>query len=355
MSSTWQVPPLGSREARLLDARISGVMCLVGSTMALTVVDSPFVDVFGWSCVVLGVVTLLVARDLPAGVLSALTLPGVVGIANYAVNGQQTSTATGGAVLFVQLVLQLGLLRSRRETWVQLVVLLAVYAGFLLGAGADAAEVGQALGTVGLSLALLAHAVTWLRARLDFLLVELRLQATVDPLTGVLNRNGLARAGEAWRAEHGAAGQQAALLLLDVDHFKRVNDTAGHVAGDAVLARLGEVLRAGVPRGANVARLGGEEFLVVLPRARERQALFVAEELRVAASKAGGGDLPAFTVSVGVAAGHVVDDVDELYRRADGALYRAKANGRDRVELCTGGPVAAEGGAAGAEPVPVPA
>ncbi|GAA4978463.1 hypothetical protein GCM10023225_18860 [Kineococcus glutinatus] len=337
------MPALGSRRARTIDARISGVMAIVGSGMALTMAGSPFVHVFASSCVVMGAALLLFARHVPAWLLSAAIVPGAVGIANYAVNGAHAATAASGSILFVQLVLQIGLLRSRRETWVQLGVLLAVHAGVLALAGAAPAVVGQSLGTVGLTLALVALAVTWLRARVDGLLEELRRQATVDPLTGVLNRNGLAQVGQGWRAEHGAAGRDVALVLVDVDHFKRVNDTAGHQVGDEVLRRLGALLLREVPAGAVVARLGGEEFLVVVPGVDLAGGAAVAEALRRAVAAVGGRDgLPRFTVSAGVAAGRVVDDVDELYRRADEALYRAKRNGRDRVETASG-PAAAPG------------
>ena len=333
MSRRWDVPPLGSAAGRALDARISGVLAVVGSVLALTsMADSPFVRVYASSCIVLGVLLLALGRRTPAWPLSLGTFLAAVGIVNYAVNGDQEATDAGGQILFVQLMLQVGLLRSRREAWAQWGVLLAVYAAFLVGTGTPGDVVGQALGTVGLTLALLVYAVTWLRERVDALLAELREQANVDPLTGLLNRNGLARTGDRWRAEHGSEGRAAVLLLLDVDHFKRVNDVHGHQTGDAVLARLGRLLREECPAGAVAARLGGEEFLVVVPHAGIHEGLALAEDLRVAAGRAGGGDLPAFTVSVGVAAGRAVEDVDDLYRRADEALYRAKRGGRDRVE-----------------------
>lgn len=125
-----------------------------------------------------------------------------------------------------------------------------------------------------------------------------------------------------------------ALLMLDVDRFKSVNDRWGHQAGDAVLARLGEVLNDAV-RGNDLAvRLGGEEFVVILDNAAEEQAMLVAERLRKRfAELAWEGDMAeaSFTVSIGVAGRMPGEDLVALLERADRALYAAKRGGRDRV------------------------
>jgi diguanylate cyclase (GGDEF)-like protein len=142
------------------------------------------------------------------------------------------------------------------------------------------------------------------------------------------------------------AGTSCGVLLLDIDHFKDVNDTWGHLAGDEVLAEVARTLRSGVRPGDVVGRLGGEEFAVLLPDTGVVEAAAVAERLRVLMAGhvvpvvgAGGQQGHArITVSAGVAstatAGHLISD---LLASADAALYRAKAGGRDRVEA--GGPV----------------
>ncbi|KMO18989.1 GGDEF domain-containing protein [Methylobacterium platani] len=157
---------------------------------------------------------------------------------------------------------------------------------------------------------------------------EQRRVADTDPLTGIANRRALA--ADARRA---LAGGPCALLLFDLDHFKRVNDTFGHAVGDAVLvgfcAAAGQVL----PEGAAFGRLGGEEFACLLPGAGAADAAAVAETVRHAVAAMRPDLLPglAVTVSIGVARG--TGDFETLLGQADRALYQAKAQGRDRVVL----------------------
>ncbi|RJK97108.1 GGDEF domain-containing protein [Vallicoccus soli] len=338
------MPPLGSPAVRRADARLCGTATVAGAGFALALAPAsvaPLPTAVGAATSVLvGAAYLALPGLARPWMLSVATVAGAVGVVNTATG---IETVLLAPVLFVAIVLHVALLRSRREAWLQVGWLLALYGVALALHGHAPGDVaGQAV-PVGVTVLALTHVMTWLRARIDVLLAELRRQAHVDALTGVLNRQGLAAAGEEWRRLHGAAGADAALLLLDVDRFKAVNDVLGHQAGDAVLARLGRVLRDEV-RDGTVARLGGEEFLVVLPGGDLAAGRALGERLRRAAQAAGGADLPSFTVSVGVAAGRVVESVDDLYRAADEALLRAKRAGRDRVET------AAERGAA----VPAP-
>jgi diguanylate cyclase (GGDEF)-like protein len=162
--------------------------------------------------------------------------------------------------------------------------------------------------------------------------------ATTDPLTRVLNRRALLDrlAGEMERALRYAGTM--AVLLLDLDYFKQVNDTYGHLAGDAVLRDLAVVLQSVARSSDVVGRFGGEEFFVVLPETDLVGAHAFAERLRE--RLAAHPFRPwhdertlQLTASVGVAAfpGSVVETMDELIGRADAALYRAKAEGRNRV------------------------
>lgn len=161
-----------------------------------------------------------------------------------------------------------------------------------------------------------------------------RRRSTLDPLTGLFNRNAL----EQRLAELDGApcdgrkgGQSHALLLCDLDHFKRVNDQLGHAAGDAVLQDVAYTMRAVLRAGDSIYRIGGEEILVVLPGASEKDAVGVAERLRQAVRKrrpAGVG----VTISIGAAVTKPdTVNTDDLVARADAALYSAKANGRDAV------------------------
>lgn len=127
-----------------------------------------------------------------------------------------------------------------------------------------------------------------------------------------------------------------ALVLVDVDHFKRLNDTFGHLLGDKVLRGIAEVLRAGI-KGRDVAgRIGGEEFAVLLPQTSLQDAHKLAEQIRVAVERGRihqGADetVGSVTISLGLTVGRSVDSINELMARADAALYEAKRTGRNRV------------------------
>ncbi|NML16604.1 diguanylate cyclase [Azohydromonas caseinilytica] len=166
---------------------------------------------------------------------------------------------------------------------------------------------------------------------------ELQRLATTDALTGVLNRRAfLDELGQelARFRRHGRAG---ALLMLDLDHFKQVNDRHGHAVGDAVLVRLCMVLRERLRRTDHVGRLGGEEFAVLLPETGVEEAWALAQALRqaVAAQRVPTADAAVavgVTVSIGLAPFRPGEtDPAPLLVRADEALYQAKAQGRDRV------------------------
>jgi diguanylate cyclase (GGDEF)-like protein len=159
-----------------------------------------------------------------------------------------------------------------------------------------------------------------------------RRRSTVDPLTGLLNRNALEqRLAELDDLSRGDEASSHALLLCDLDHFKRVNDQLGHAAGDTVLQQVASTMRAKLRAGDSIYRVGGEEILVVLPGASRDDAVAVGERLRLAVR-----DLRPIGVQMTVSIGAAVSrpggiDVDDLVRRADEALYTAKGNGRDTV------------------------
>ncbi len=160
-----------------------------------------------------------------------------------------------------------------------------------------------------------------------------RRRSTLDPLTGLFNRNAL----EQRLAELDGApcdlegGQSHALLLCDLDHFKRVNDQLGHAAGDAVLQDVAYTMRAVLRADDSIYRIGGEEILVVLPGASAVDAVAIAERLRQAVRKRRPEGVEV-TISIGAAVTKPSRvNTDDLVARADAALYSAKANGRDAV------------------------
>jgi len=159
-------------------------------------------------------------------------------------------------------------------------------------------------------------------------------RAVLDPLTGLRNRGEFQRTLQAYSAQK--QPPPATLVYVDLDHFKRLNDTLGHAAGDSALKHVARVLEEAVRDGDLVARIGGEEFAVWLPRAQAREGLEVAERIRDSVAGAmwhwSGTPYP-LTTSCGVAAyPEPIGDVLNLPAAADAALYRAKQGGRNRVE-----------------------
>ena len=177
-----------------------------------------------------------------------------------------------------------------------------------------------------------------LQAQLVHARNTLEFQASHDMLTGLWNRTAILDAVD--RELSRAARQQArlALVMADLDHFKNVNDSHGHPAGDAVLRHIAGRLRDGMRRYDLVGRYGGEEFLFILPGCDVSQAALQTDRLRRLVSDAPveheGLEIPV-TVSMGVSVfdGAGEADSDGLVKKADQALYRAKENGRNRVEV----------------------
>ena len=172
----------------------------------------------------------------------------------------------------------------------------------------------------------------------DKLIETLREQSSTDFLTGLPNRRAFFEAAQAEMARARRHGFGLVLLLLDVDHFKRVNDQLGHTAGDLALVAVAGVLNQGMRQGDLVARLGGEEFVALLSHCSLEAGMAFAERLREAIQAESidvGGDQPALhlTVSIGLADsashGH---ELEALVARADEAMYRAKHEGRNRTE-----------------------
>jgi diguanylate cyclase (GGDEF)-like protein len=170
----------------------------------------------------------------------------------------------------------------------------------------------------------------------------LREQAIRDPLTGLFNRRYL---DETLPRELGRCQRSGELLIvamLDLDHFKRFNDTYGHEAGDTVLRAVGDLLGKSLRAGDLPCRYGGEELTLILHGSTLEDARLLLDDLRRAIRQTRmvyrGGELPAITVSIGVAAAEAAEtDAATLLSRADAALYQAKAQGRDRVVAAVDG------------------
>lgn len=161
---------------------------------------------------------------------------------------------------------------------------------------------------------------------------ELKQQALQDPLTGLCNRRQFRQLAQNAHTQAERYGKEYSLLLIDVDHFKSINDRYGHHIGDEVLILLARTLSFRVRESDSVCRWGGEEFVILLPQTNLEGALLMAESLRDTIEQMDCPDLPHVTVSIGAAHYKPGEDVDSLFNRVDDAMYFAKASGRNRVE-----------------------
>jgi len=166
--------------------------------------------------------------------------------------------------------------------------------------------------------------------------VELYRRATTDRLTGIFNRHAFEELARREVARGKRSGRAPGMLMVDVDHFKRINDSLGHLVGDEVLASVAKALAASLRQQDLIGRWGGEEFCVLLPETNASEVGAVAERLRTNVAELVGmkhadGVIPV-TVSIGaVSPGQVINDFGALLQAADDALYRAKAEGRNRT------------------------
>ncbi|ASV55634.1 Serine phosphatase RsbU, regulator of sigma subunit [Lelliottia jeotgali] len=160
---------------------------------------------------------------------------------------------------------------------------------------------------------------------------ELEHAALRDSMTGLLNRRQFYLITEQTNPSHLPAQHQFSLLLVDTDHFKSINDVFGHSKGDEVLISLSRMLEACSRKDDFVFRWGGEEFVILLPRTSLDAAMQVAETIRAEVARIAIPGLPRFTVSIGVARHNPDESIDDLFKRVDDALYRAKNNGRNKV------------------------
>ena len=159
-------------------------------------------------------------------------------------------------------------------------------------------------------------------------------RSNYDPLTNLLNRRGFEVTYKALFQAHKREQKTFSLLFLDIDHFKHINDTYGHDVGDLVLEELAKILKNTLRESDIIARWGGEEFVILLNDISDvNKAKKVAEKLRTTIENSHMKNLPPFTVSIGVAHGTIGKSFDILIKEADEALYRAKENGRNQVQI----------------------
>ena len=154
--------------------------------------------------------------------------------------------------------------------------------------------------------------------------------ATHDEKTGLFNQK-FFKSVLSLELDKARRGKKLSLIMLDIDNFKKINDNYGHLAGDKILKQLANLLKEKIRKSDIASRFGGEEFLIMLPNATKEKAKMVAERLRKSVQSAG--LKPRITISLGVSEYKKADTSNNLIKKADAALYRAKKKGRNRVEV----------------------
>jgi len=322
-----------------------GAMMIVGGLLAVVSAILP-PGARGSDTLILGVGALAIAlgillfrthRHLNEGWLGTVTAIGTgLVTATTAVGGTENGAADN-EMLYVWVCLYSFYFFRLRHALGQLVLVAAAYA-WLLGDQGTPLESGANQWLITVATLLVAGLlVARLRASLAARVDELSDRARRDSLTGLLNRRELQRRGAFELARRRRHATPLSLIAADLDGFKGLNDTLGHPAGDRVLRRVSRVLDTETREVDSVARVGGDEFVVLLPAADRDHANRVAERLRQAVRQFGQEGRLELTLSIGVAAADEgIVTLEDLWAAADGALYQAKRDGGDRVAFAAG-------------------
>ena len=261
---------------------------------------------------------------------AALFCLGPAGATLIAVAVATTDGPGDGAILYIGAVLWQAYFFGRRGA-IAIVVWIALVHGLaLLYLPAGDAYFDRWLDVVA-SATLVAFVVEFLATRNRKLVEQLVDEARVDKLTGLLNRRGFLERADAEVARAQRETTWLGVASFDLDHFKAINDDFGHEIGDRFLARVADLLRAEMRESDVLARMGGEEFVALLPGQGVEEATAVAERVRKRLQDADDPEQPSVTVSAGVVSVVAPENLDDVLRAADDALYEAKFSGRNRT------------------------
>jgi diguanylate cyclase (GGDEF)-like protein len=219
---------------------------------------------------------------------------------------------------------------SMRGVVAGVLIACALVLAVAFGVDADAAIAHPEIVLVALALVLCVAVLSTPLMRSD---IEHRSDAVIDQLTGMLNRKALSVRTHELAQQSQITGEPIGVIVADLDHFKRINDTRGHIAGDMALKEVAYLLRKQLRAFDLAYRLGGEEFLILVPGSDLERTVELAERLRegVAATPVANGLTVSMSLGVGASAKNETFDYDAVFAAADAALYRAKRSGRDRV------------------------
>ncbi len=333
---TWLCPEPGDR-ARMLDMerRLTPVRGVTFAMLAFTLITfGP--EIGWWPLLVLALAVCgfaVLGRGLEQSarpeyrLAAAWCLAQLLIAMSIALTGGASSPALAWLVIpAVTLPARFGRSGVVAGTLVTIGALLAVTVG--LDPLAVAADTAHTVSTLALVVCVLVLSTALMRSDLDH-----RAEAIIDPLTGMLNRTALASRVAELEQQARLAGQPVAMLIVDIDRFKQLNDDHGHAVGDAVLVEVAARIRGELRAYDAAYRIGGDEFLVLLPGAGAHSAAELGRALCKAVSLDPCAELDV-TVSIGVSASAgAVFSYAEVFVAADEALYAAKAAGRDRVSV----------------------
>lgn len=304
-----------------------GAACVDGLLEGVLPNDPPFSPVPVIAALVMFCLLVIVGPRLPRRCLAML---GPLGVVTISLALSQAPGAGDGAVLYTMPVLWSTFFYGRQGAVAILGCVAVGHAAALMLLPASSVYPGRWL-DVMVSVTASAIVVLALERRNQGLLGRLAAEARTDPLTGLVNRRGLEERATVQIAHARRDNSPIALATFDLDHFKRINDTWGHATGDRVLVRLAHLLRREARDIDAIARVGGEEFVVLLPGTDLDGARGFTARIRAGLADESVGELPTVRVSVGIVSIVAPDDLSILLERADSALYAAKRAGRDRT------------------------
>lgn len=308
--------------------------------------DNVLIATIAAAAIVLAGVCFVGYRRLPIWFFSALMFVGTLMITGAAAGASEGAEA-GYGFFYVWVVFLAFIFFTRPAASAHAIAAAVAYGTvmFVRDTPQAANLLIAAIATIGTCGALMGL----LMARIERIAFAFSAEALTDPVTSIANRRDFDRRFEGAVARARRSGRPLSLIICDLDRFKTVNDGLGHVEGDVALRRAAHVISDAVRSMDAVARLGGEEFGIIVPDATAEAALEVAERVRTAIASEFADFPVTLTASCGVACTHETDSTDQsLFRAADMALYRAKREGRDRSVTYEGEPVPAIGASAAA-------
>jgi diguanylate cyclase (GGDEF)-like protein len=322
--------------------RAAGMLMLAGGLLALlTAVLPPPAEGSEGLIVLVGAIALIVGLVLLFGKpyisengLAAVALFGTVLITVATHEGGRDAGTADNEILFLWVSLYSFYFLSLSRALIQVAFVGLAYAWLLVETDVLAEAAATRWLVTMTSLVVAGLVVSQLRSSVYRVVDELSERASVDSLTGLLNRNSLNERFVAERARANRDGTPVSVLAVDIDEFKALNDNFGHPVGDRVLRQVAAAIRHWTRRLDAVARVGGDELAVVLPGAGPADALSVADSIRQAIAGTDGPKNVRLSVSIGVTTAEPpVPAFGELWQAADAAMYEAKRSGGDRVRV----------------------